>query len=813
MPKTILQRLTIHRRVVALAVILVGGTGVLGMEWVRRELGHLTRRSTPYQIRTLDLQRAIQSLATGLANLADRDGAGLDLAAAEIDRNLEEIRIVQDSLAALALGEKMDAWQELSSPSKDLVAATRSHVDARRSVVASDSAIDAMVGVMDRNLKQLDHQIRKLQETSQASFESSQARSVSALRRQREVEDAKSLIKDEQLAAQQIQSATSKREVLQGKAKHNAAIATLQQGGWGKESESELRSVSTNFDELAKAKTAIIAGSTAELQEKFDASRKTLEERLNALSLAIGQESMLVGERSGMEATRQGDAFRLSVIANQAMASNAELLSLGFAIDGDAMQLFQAKSEAEIQVVARSLEARFDRAAQIRQQLGRQLAQLKASDAFLQSSWSGMESVETQLLGKGGAMANVRKGIAMDAEELRLTLVIRRAVQSQSVRAKATLEAARGDQASSVTRVNRTIGGGSILIVLISAGAVAFGFWYGSRLYRSIQVPLQELIDVTERVSQGDLGVAIVDSGDDEIGSVLSAVARMVASLRAMVERIGAETRLLTLQSTRLADTANGLGDSTQRQNVLVTNFQTSIGAMSDSIDAVIRGTEETSRRTVGMQSVTQEGIESTQRMVGRMRDLESLLAGVEARISALQRSSQDVGEVVVAIQSIAGQAHLLSFNATIEAVRAGEAGRGFAVVAEEFRNLSQKSKRSSGEASRSIEQIRHGVREVCQEVLGEIEVVRTITEEIVRIGEGMERIGMEVGATAKAIDGIVQSAETQGKVRNFVAQGTSEISGGSQALEAMSEGVRTTADQLSEIADRLDELMRWFTA
>lgn len=210
---------------------------------------------------------------------------------------------------------------------------------------------------------------------------------------------------------------------------------------------------------------------------------------------------------------------------------------------------------------------------------------------------------------------------------------------------------------------------------------------------------------------------------------------------------------------------------------------------------------------------MTREGVDSTQRMVGRMRDLEALLAGVEARISALQRSSQDVGEVVVAIQSIAGQAHLLSFNATIEAVRAGDAGRGFAVVAEEFRNLSQRSKFSSGEASQSIEQIRHGVREVCQEVLGEIEVVRTITDEIGRIGEGMERIGTEVGGTAKAIEGIVHSAETQGKARNSVAEGTAEISGGSQALGTMAAGVRTAADQLSGIANRLDELMRWFKA
>jgi methyl-accepting chemotaxis protein len=47
----------------------------------------------------------------------------------------------------------------------------------------------------------------------------------------------------------------------------------------------------------------------------------------------------------------------------------------------------------------------------------------------------------------------------------------------------------------------------------------------------------------------------------------------------------------------------------------------------------------------------------------------------------ALERSVERIASVVVLINKIARQTHLLSLNATIEAARVGDAGRGFAVV------------------------------------------------------------------------------------------------------------------------------------
>jgi methyl-accepting chemotaxis protein len=130
--------------------------------------------------------------------------------------------------------------------------------------------------------------------------------------------------------------------------------------------------------------------------------------------------------------------------------------------------------------------------------------------------------------------------------------------------------------------------------------------------------------------------------------------------------------------------------------------------------------------------------------------------------VSKLGVSSQQIGDVVQTITTIAAQTNLLALNATIEAARAGEAGKGFAVVAGEVKELAQ-------ETSRATEDIADRVETIQTDTAGAVEAIAQIRDIIAAINDFQLTI-------ASAVE--QQTATTNEMSRNVAsaASGTGEI-------------------------------------
>lgn len=83
--------------------------------------------------------------------------------------------------------------------------------------------------------------------------------------------------------------------------------------------------------------------------------------------------------------------------------------------------------------------------------------------------------------------------------------------------------------------------------------------------------------------------------------------------------------------------------------------------------------------------------------------ELRALSREAEFRAS-MNETTTEVGELLVAIRSIATQTNLLALNATVEAARAGDAGKGFAVVAGEVKRLSERTNETAEQIRAKLE-------------------------------------------------------------------------------------------------------------
>ena len=349
------------------------------------------------------------------------------------------------------------------------------------------------------------------------------------------------------------------------------------------------------------------------------------------------------------------------------------------------------------------------------------------------------------------------------------------------------------------------------------------------------------LLDIAE--GEGDLTKRVNISSHDEIGELSKWFNKFINNQMTVIRRIEKASNDTQNSSHYLSDLAEDVKYSvgtiessvktivktSSKQSDLFNETQDKLAVISNSVKDMSRLTNEVKEKSQITNSKAFQSREATEEVVEKINKLDEVMKKTIDSIDILQKSNNEIHDVVQMIESISKQTHLLAINASIESQRAGEAGRGFGVVAKEISILAERSREAAISISSIISHVREetestivNVQEINQKskegneaVKKSVESFKEIQQGIFEVSSKVDSISDIVGLQAKELDAISEETKKLGDEMGEEIENSSNLSTNSinliEEILRKTTQVESSSKILSNSSENLQEIVSSF--
>ncbi len=373
----------------------------------------------------------------------------------------------------------------------------------------------------------------------------------------------------------------------------------------------------------------------------------------------------------------------------------------------------------------------------------------------------------------------------------------------------------------------------SIVAILAGAGIMLF-------VNRLVKQNMRRLVNTADQIAAGELYHETFDyDSKDEIGKLSTSINHMKTSLQELIQEVSGLASHVHRQSNELkqsshevqeaseqvASTMEQLSSASEHQAEDASTLAEMMEEWNEKILAANQAGMKVSEDSQSALSLSNEGKKLMDTSVHQMNDIHKVMELAVQKVRTLDHQSGEISKLVKVIQDIAEQTNLLALNAAIEAARAGEHGKGFAVVADEVRKLAEQVAQSVGEITSMVTTIQTESKSVStslQEGFDKVEMgtqqiettgttFQSIQESIQYMVTGINRISDNINDIEKNSVTMNSSIDNVASSSQEAAAGVEQTTASVQQTNSSMEQIALYAQELADMSDRLDQLLRQF--